>query len=106
MRKFLSMLSIYIPCSQLRYNLLKTRYHGGFCADRPDDADGRQLRFTFGLSRRRRLYTKNTIFFSEHPIVHARNLTINKSSARAEGPTIVLRTEKVTGVSIMLTPVT
>src|SRR6267154_5347734 len=81
------------------------RYNGGLRADRPDDADSRQHLFSFGLSRQRKLYTKNTIFFSEHPIIHTVNLTTNKSSARAEGPTIVLRTEKVTGVSIVLTPI-
>ena len=38
--------------------------------------------------------------------MHTRSLTTNKSSARAEGPTIVLRKEKLTGVRMMLTPVT
>ena len=38
--------------------------------------------------------------------MHTRNLTTKKSSARVEGPTIVLRKEKMTGVRMMLTPVT
>src|SRR6267154_3109102 len=51
-------------------------------------------------------YTRKIqFFFSEYPIVHTGNLTTIKSSARAEGPTIVLRMEKVTGVSIVLTPI-
>ena len=75
-----------------------------FCTDRPDSADGRQHLFSFGLSRWHKLYNKNTKIFSEHPIVHTGNLTTNKSRARAEGPMIMLRTEKVMGVSIVLTP--
>ena len=99
MHNFPSMLSEYIPSCQLHYKSLKTRNNSSFCADRPDtrhpapgtrdrDADGRLLQFSFGLSRRRKLYTKISIFFSETPIVHTKNVTTNKSSACAEEPTI------------------
>ena len=53
-----------------------------------DEADGHQLEFSLRLPRRRKLYKKFQLSFSDYPIVHTRNLTANK--ACAEGPWTVL----------------
>ena len=89
---------------------MKTHNNISFCTDSPDtchlDGDGHQLWFSFRLSRQRKLNNKITIFFPDYPIIHTKDLATNSSNTCAGGPTIVLRMEKVTGISMMLTPIT
>ena len=110
MRNFPSMHSKYIPSYQLHYKSLNTRNNASFCADRPDTRDRVLTAVSFSClsgSLDGVNCTLKTQFFSQNLLQYIQETSLPTKAAPAQrSPQSVLRTEKVTAVSTMLTGVT